>query len=294
MDGKNIRKRNRSKIKSGDITVVKDPKKCKPDSNRYNILCDLDSDSEKINMETEEILKAIRQVEQKLDNHISEQNKFRTKVEEKLLTMQQTIKTEIQTECRKLKLEFSADVKAINQAIEKIELDMKELDTIVKTKIDTIEGKVAQRPMIDQYNPEVTIVGFGIAFEEEENILKKSQDLIKEGLGLQIDDIRAMRTPNHGDKPGVVKIQMPSKETKIAALKVKRKLRDKPEYKKVFIRGAQTHEERLLHMNTATLLKELNLDHKFRTTGSGRLVQKREEAEPLLDPANMRTPDGPH
>ena len=84
------------------------------------------------------------------------------------------------------------------------------------------------------------------------------------------------RTPHRDSKPGVVKIEFPSTDLKIQALKKKRALKSQQNYNKVYIRAAQTHEERLIHLNTRVLLKELNLDEKFRTTGSGRLVAKEE------------------
>ena len=84
--------------------------------------------------------------------------------------------------------------------------------------------------------------------------------------------MNATRTPFREGRAGIIKIELPDKSTKINLLRNKKKLNDDTRYARVFIRGSQTHTERLLQLNTMTLLKEIGAEDRFRVTGNGRLV----------------------
>ena len=81
----------------------------------------------------------------------------------------------------------------------------------------------------------------------------------QDGLGLRdIRVIRAGRTPIRNGKPGIVKVN----------------LRNTVKYKKVYMRGAQTHAERLNELNFKTILHDIPGGNRYRITGGGRLVYK--------------------
>ena len=124
------------------------------------------------------------------------------------------------------------------------------------------------------FNPEVTIVATGLRYSQNENVMEKAKSLVKDGLGLDTEIVNAMHIPYRNDKPGILKVEFRSLADKIEALKAKKNLLNNNDFKRVHIRSSQSHVERLLHLNTKTLLKVVGAEDKFRVTGSGRLIPK--------------------
>ena len=64
-----------------------------------------------------------------------------------------------------------------------------------------------------------------------------------DGLGLRdIRVIRAERTPMRNGKPGIVKVELSSLNDKKFVLRTRTNLRNTVKYKKMYMRGAQTHQ----------------------------------------------------
>ena len=178
----------------------------------------------------------------------------------------QRLKDEIQEDLNRRFENFSSTVQTqiniIGEEVSSLENRISDMETNISTQNS------------HQFDTETTIVATGIRYTEGENILKKCQELIRDGIGSDIKVKNAKRTPFRENKPGaVVKIEFENKEDKINVLKQKKNLANSV-YKKVFIRSSQTHAERLMQLNTMTLLKELGKDNKFRILGNGKLVEK--------------------
>lgn len=75
-------------------------------------------------------------------------------------------------------------------------------------------------------------------------------------------------------RPGLVKISFSNLEEKKQVLREKRKLKEKDQYKTVFLRGSKSHTERILELNARTLLREMPNGNQFRITSNGRIVKK--------------------
>ena len=86
-------------------------------------------------------------------------------------------------------------------------------------------------------------------------------------LCLGLEDItveRAARVKSYrDDKPGLVKIRLPSVTDKVNVLRHKRVLQSGA-YRRVFIRSPQSHTDRLIQHNIQTLLKELPNGDQYR------------------------------
>ncbi len=129
---------------------------------------------------------------------------------------------------------------------------------------------------IDEYPPDTTVVCIGLAPVRNEDITIRAQELVTYGLGLQHVNIeRSMRLTPRSNKPGLVKIKLPTKEDKIKVLRCKRNLKDN-NYAGVFLRSSMTHTDRVMQHNLITLLKEIPNGDKFRVAGNGKLVPKDE------------------
>ena len=79
---------------------------------------------------------------------------------------------------------------------------------------------------------------------------------------------------NVRDKPGIFKIAFRNLEDKKKVLRSKVKLKDHAEFKNVFLRSSKTHTERLLELNTRTLLKHIPNGDQLRLTSHGKIVPK--------------------
>ena len=55
------------------------------------------------------------------------------------------------------------------------------------------------------------------------------------------------------------------------------------EFKNIYLKGAQSHAERLIDLNFKTILKEIPDGNKYRVTGNGRIVRK-DDTSPTAAP----------
>ena len=92
--------------------------------------------------------------------------------------------------------------------------------------------------------------------------------LIKDGLKLgNINVVRIEQLPGRDGKPGGIKIQLPNKNAKIEVLRAKKSLVKTADYKHVYLRGAMTHVERLIHLNFQKLINETPGGEKAQNDG---------------------------
>ena len=103
------------------------------------------------------------------------------------------------------------------------------------------------------------------------------QESFRDVLGTAATVVRAERTQPRNNKPGLIKCQLTSVEEKINVLRNKKKIKDDEDLRRVFIARMRSHEERLIENNFKAILKELPNGNQYRFTGSGRLVDKRDE-----------------
>jgi hypothetical protein len=170
----------------------------------------------------------------------------------------------------------------ISSKIDKLREDMYVELGKLDSKVVTIEGRLnaleeRQEAMggEEEYPIDKSIVIINMREEEDEDPYRKCMDLIRNGLGLRdIKPVRCQRLMGREGKPGVIKVQLRSKQDKILSLNHKKELARTHPYKKVYIRSAQSHEERLMRLNLQTLMRDLPIGDNYRFTGNGRLVKK--------------------
>jgi len=146
---------------------------------------------------------------------------------------------------------------------------------VVEDNLD--ENIREQKPVIPEEFPvETTLVCSGLREDPREDIPVKTQDLICHGLGLvSVKVERAVHLASRNNKPGLIKIQLPTKDDQVAALRCKRNL-NYTGYLSVYLRSFTSHTDGVLHQNFMTILKELPNGDKYRATNNGKLVTKDE------------------
>ena len=245
----------------------------------------------KIDIEDAKILDAIEGLQKRFDSSVqdlgsrleiqtNEQKQFRQSMEQRLTNIEANLNSKIEAESKAIREELQMEVATVRDQVTAVETNLKSIQTNIqadldemKRRIDALENSEGGVPLPD-FSPETTVVVTGMKYNHGEDILSKAKDLVKNGLGLELAVKNAMRTPFRNDKPGtVVKIEFSSKQDKIAALKEKAELSKHQQFKRVYMRSSQPHIERVMHLNTMTLLKELKLENKYSILGS-RLVHK--------------------
>ena len=197
---------------------------------------------------------------------------------------------DIQKEQRAIKVPIHAKIDSVAEDMKKnIENEVKSIREYVDMSLASVNDKLGQlhqrirgletsQKAQEPYTTEVSIVAFNVPFTTEENILATVEHMphnIQDGLGLRdIRVIRAERTPMRNGKPGIVKVELSSLDDKKFVLRAKTSLRNTIKYKKVYMRGAQTHAERLNELNFKAILHDIPGGNRYRITGSGRLVYK--------------------
>ena len=178
-----------------------------------------------------------------------------------------------------LESRFDSFQKQLSSQIESVKETMYIELGRLENRISQMEGKLnALQSKVEAnnvYSTDTTVILINLKEDANEDITKKCNELLSVGLGIRdIYPVRSQRLTGRDGRPGIVKLQLSSKEEKIRVLQQKFELQNTPKFKKVYLRSAQTHEERLIRLNFQTLLEELPGGDNYRFTGSGRLVRK--------------------
>ena len=133
------------------------------------------------------------------------------------------------------------------------------------------------------FDPETTIVAENLAFEEDEDLDGKVENMIRKDLAINVPVVRTQRlTPRpprytrHGNwsKPGIVKIQFNNKDDKIAVLKEKKHLSNSQDFSHVYLRSSKSYSERIMEQNLRTLLELMPDGDSWQVAGNGRVVRR--------------------
>ncbi len=122
-----------------------------------------------------------------------------------------------------------------------------------------------------------TIVAYNIPYEEDENIEWKAKSLVHNILALPgIEVVRAKRKGLTEESLGIVKIELHSTHAVTVVLENKRLLMEHEDsvISGIFIRQSQPEEVRRAIRNTNIMLREFDVDGKFRTNVKGDIVPR--------------------
>ena len=173
-----------------------------------------------------------------------------------------------------LQLESTAD-KKISELRHYIDSE----NGILIRRFEDIENRLTRIEERFQYDPEVTVIAQGVPPTHNEDPEQVAQELIRKGLNtVDIPVVRAKRLATRNpNKPGLLKIELPNLDAKKKILRRKTELSKVPQYRRVYLRSSKSHVERLLELNTKTLLEQMPTGNQFRLTGNGRLIHANED-----------------
>ena len=150
----------------------------------------------------------------------------------------------------------------------------------ITSRFDDLESKVnaldmkMKRSGRKPFDPEVTLVAFGVSVDSKKSEMDIAKELLQE---LGVDDapvVGVMRLASRNDRPGLLKIELANPEDKVRVLKNKSRFAFSERYKRVYIRSAHFHVERVLEKNFKTILGILPNGNEYKLTGHGLLLRK--------------------
>ena len=171
-------------------------------------------------------MNAIRDMELKLDQSLSEQKSFRSSIEKRLQNMHKSINETITAECKSVRDYLKIDIQMLSDRVDGVHSRLKAIKTDLEKEIAGLKTRIENLETANEsfcsFSPEITIVATGIQYAEDEDLLEKTKWFVGDGLELDIPVVNTMRTPHHNGWPRIVKIQYESKEDNIKALKEKK------------------------------------------------------------------------
>ena len=202
---------------------------------------------------------------------------------------------DLETRLGRIELLITKEISGLKTYIDrKLNEKFDELRTYVDQEIERVASRVGTlentteilRTKAEEaslYDPENTIVADNLAYEENEDLHRKVETMIRRDLALNIPVTRVLRlnprparSTRYGNvaKPGLVKIQVPTVDDKIKILREKKKLNNSPDFSCVYLRSSKSHTDRLMDQNFRTILDLIPTGKDYRLTGNGRLVKK--------------------
>ena len=246
------------------------------------------------------VLNEIRQYQFTLSDQLTS---FRESMTTRINNLEQSMTAKITTECNKVKTDVMLEVAAANSKIDALTVSYRQFQTDVQAFEDRVklaeDALAAAGALIPDFHPESTVIVSGVRYVTTEDPKVEAQKLIDAISNAcvpplsQISVVNAERTAPRNNKPGLLKIQLPSRIDKINILKNKKKLASDDTYARAFVRGSQSHTDRLIHLNFTTLLNETGLSDRYRIAANGRMIEKTDDGNqngPPTAPNNYQRP----
>ena len=221
---------------------------------------------------------------EEMRNLAAEMRSLRADIINRIQVSEEKVMTALDTKMKAMEDKIMVEVSATRSKVDDLGLKFTDLERKLSDygdRLRTVEDALAAGgAIVQEFDPEVTVIVTNVTYEEHEDVKTKCQQIIDHITSSTtpalepIPLVNATRTPFRNGRAGVIKLQLPTRQNKIDVLKNKKSLGNHATYSNSFIRGSQSHTERLIHLNTNTLLNELGLADKYRVTGNGRLVPK--------------------
>ena len=110
----------------------------------------------------------------------------------------------------------------------------------VSSRVDTIELKVDMFSQNYWFSHDRMLVVSRLNIDTSRSEIDQAQALVRDGLGLDTPVVRAKRMAGRNGRPGLLKVELPSVDEKIEALRRKQNLRPRARYEHVYVRSFQT------------------------------------------------------
>ena len=118
--------------------------------------------------------------------------------------------------------------------------------------------------------------------DDGSSVLSQATSLLVRGLGDHTTIVRTTRLNGHDDQPGIVKIEVPTKDDMISILRNKSNLAGKAPYENTYLRSSQPHVARFQAANLRVIMDKVPALSDCRLTGNGRIVSSHDNRPPRI------------
>ena len=201
------------------------------------------------------------------------QDGLRQMFDSKIDKLRKDVLSTIDDKIKAVKVDVDLQFAAIDRRIDELEHNMRSF-----TPLDGMRDMNNPQNNQSVSNDELTVLVSNLREARGEDPLVVAQSLLN-ALGEEVSNsitvIDAQRLHERNRcKPRLMKIAFESVEQKIKVLHAKTSLRGNGTYGRVYIRSSKSHAERLLELNTKTILSELPNGHLYRVSANGRILKK--------------------
>ena len=206
------------------------------------------------------------QVLEKLTNIEREQHVIKTMIDSKIDGLKHELVDTINRKIDETKESFQKEMKHLHD----------ECDDL-RSKIKDLEGIVRKEPVEDT---DKTVIVYNLK-DNGKSVGERVDELLRYlGVSEEIPVAQVKRIPGRNGKTGIVKVAFNSLEAKISVLREKRKLKDSPEYSKVWMKSSRPYGERIAEINFKLILDGMQDGDKYTVTSNGKIVRRDELTRP--------------
>ena len=197
---------------------------------------------------------------------------------ESLKKGQESLQKTFDSKLEKLRNEV---VKTIFDKIRSVKVDLDLQFASLERRIELFESEMsslkADAGFVDNSvnNCDITVIATNVHVRHDRPLMDTAKALIS-ALGTDVShrsmitDVERCTDSGTG-KPPLLKIAFESVEQKVEVLRVKKNLSNSSD---VYLRSSKAHTERILELNSKTLLLQMPNGNQFRVTGDRRIVKK--------------------
>ncbi|KAK7925469.1 hypothetical protein WMY93_007779 [Mugilogobius chulae] len=233
------------------------------------------------------LMNELRALNVKMDNMQTKMDSLQAQIESQMDVKINMLRGSLEKLISDGQAAFKSELeKAVKEMRSNLDLEV----SIMSSRMDNIEEKMSKKDARGKlFDPDVSLVIVGLPQAEGEDLEAKVNELLREGL--RCDPVPKLvateRVRPRGRQPGLVKAEFETVRDKVAVLRLKYKLKDHDNYKRVYVSSAKSHAERLMDFNLRTLLREIPSAKDYYLAGNGRLL-KRSPAEDGVEQRERR------
>ena len=161
-------------------------------------------------------------------------------------------------------------VNCLSERVDTMEQDLGGRLQKVEESIDTL----LRKSTTEDFNPDVSVIMFGIPTKEDEDIIATVTDLFVNMLKVGVTIVKVERAGSRDGKPGAVRVELDSLYEKKQVLRAKHMCKTNPKSAKVRIRGCESHQDRVNRLNCTYMLKLMGKGEEHFVVGNGVISQK--------------------
>ncbi len=197
---------------------------------------------------------------------------FNTRLDNTLSELSTSVTNNVKDHFNPQLEEIKDNVNALTERVDTILQDIDRRLQHVKAGLDTL---IKNQP-VELFNPDLSVIMFGVPYKKGEDITKIVTDLFKDTLKVGVTIKNIERSGARDGKPFAVKVELDSIYEKKQVLRAKKNCNASKATSMIRIKGCESHSDRVNRMNCTYILKMLGKGDDHFVVGNGLIKSKAE------------------